>query len=134
MELYRAMSVELLLTVLLTLVSLSSGQFSKKFEGDLEETIDKYRFQYHDATNVLLTIEGDKCYVTNVESGSSLQETLNEVTRRKEYYEHLIPIIKSGVDLTKASLTDIHKQFQDHLLRAMCFRSKIFKLNLDNHV
>ncbi|XP_067659280.1 uncharacterized protein [Haliotis asinina] len=111
-----------------------SAQFLPIFQGDYENTIGEYRFQFHDETHLLMIMHSLDCYVTDVPAGSDLEKKLTDPTSRKAFYVKVIPVIEAGNDMTRTTLDKVHSKYNDMLMRALCFRSEMFNLDLSSIV
>ncbi|XP_046332464.2 uncharacterized protein LOC124115495 [Haliotis rufescens] len=107
-----------------------SAQFLPIHQGDYETTVSGYRFQYHDEFHLLMIMHSLDCYIADVPAGSDLEKTLSNVISRKAFYAKVIPIIEAGKDMTLTALDKVHSKYSDMLLRALCFRSELYNLDV----
>ncbi|KAK7093904.1 uncharacterized protein [Littorina saxatilis] len=120
-------------TIFLGIIALCShaamGQIAVDHAGNIEDTVDGYRIQYHDQSNLLLLIHSLDCFVATLPRGTQLANKLEDMSTRMPTQRAIVGLVKEG-HFTPTSLGDVMEQNHDALLRALCFRSEIYTVDL----
>ncbi|XP_025084608.1 uncharacterized protein LOC112558366 [Pomacea canaliculata] len=117
--------------VLLACLHVVWGQFAVDHAGNIEDTVDGYRIQYHEATSLLLILRDLNCFVGDVVRGTPLSDKLEDEETRIATQRAIIRLIEEN-HITPTSADELWTEYGDMLVRALCHVTENYIIDLSS--
>ncbi|XP_041378480.1 uncharacterized protein LOC121390672 [Gigantopelta aegis] len=118
--------------VLSLLFTTSLCQFLPSHRGDFVSKFGDYTIEYHDEKGLLLIVVRLDCYVIDAPPGSPVAKILDDPLTRNAFLPKVIQLIEKGTGKTSTSIQELTNKYHDTLVRALCFVTEVYKLDVNS--